>query len=171
MEKGEANKGELQQNNSSIILRQSTWTYTHIAKYIIKRRNNLKQEKRVEPSSSVAPLSSFIRSTGLLSVGGILKTANTPPNSKHQFLISKHHSIVNLLITDIHLNYVHCGREYTLYNLRKNYWIPGRRGLIRKILSNRFFCKRQTANQYNRKWGICLISLYSHTLNHSQILL
>ena len=29
--------------------------------------------------------------------------------------------------------------------LRQNYWIPASRGLIRKILSNCFFCKRQNS--------------------------
>ena len=48
--------------------------------------SNLKQEKYVKPSSSVAPLSPFTNSAGLLHVGGRLKTANfnfeTPPDSQ-----------------------------------------------------------------------------------------
>ena len=51
----------------------------------------LKQEKHVKPASSTAPLSPFINNAGLLCVGGRLKAANIPPNSKHQMLISKHH--------------------------------------------------------------------------------
>ena len=39
-----------------------------------------------------------------------IKKANIPLNSKHQILISKHLPIAKLLITDIHLNYVQCGR-------------------------------------------------------------
>ena len=81
--------------------------------------NNLKQEKHVKPSSSIAPLSPFINSAGLLCVGGRLKAASIPPNSKHQILILKHHPIAKLLITDVHLNYAHCGREYTLCTLGK----------------------------------------------------
>ena len=90
-------------------------------------------------------MSPFINSAGLFCVGGRLKAANITPNSKHQILISKHHPIAKLLITDIYLNYAHCGREYTLCIHRQNYWIPASRGLIRKILSNCFFCKRQNA--------------------------
>ena len=84
--------------------------------------DNLKQEKNVKPSGSIVPLSPFINSAGLLCVGGRLKTANIPPNSKHQILILKHHPIAKLLITDIYLNYAHCGREHTLCVLRQNYW-------------------------------------------------
>ena len=86
--------------------------------------NNLKQEKHIKPSSSIAPLPPFMTSAGLLCVGGRLKAANIPPNSKHQILISKHHPIAKLLTTDIHLNYNHCGREYNLCILRQNYWNP-----------------------------------------------
>ena len=107
--------------------------------------NDLKQEKHVKPLRSIAPLSPFINNAGLLYVDGRLKAANIPPNSKHQILISKHHPIAKLLITDIHLNYAHCGKEYTLIPYTQNYWIPESEGLIRKILSNCFFCKRQNA--------------------------
>ena len=64
--------------NSSRISRQSTWTY-------------------VKPSSSIATLSPFMNSAGLLCVGGRLKSANITPNSKHQILILKHHPIAKLL--------------------------------------------------------------------------
>ena len=112
----------------------------------------------------------FINKGGSLCVGGRSKTANIPPNPKHQILFSKHHLIVKLLITDIHLNYVHCRREYTFCILRQNYCIPASRDLIRKILSIFSFVKDKMQNQYTPKWRICLISVYSHTLNHSQIL-
>ena len=129
--------------------------------------NNLKQEKHVKPSSSIAPLLPCINSAELLCIVGRLKAANISPNSKHQILISKHHPIAKLLITNIHLNYVHCGREYDLCIFRQHYWILASRDLIRKILSNCFFCKRQNAKPVQPQMGICLF--YSHTLNHSQI--
>ena len=87
----------------------------------------------------------FIYSAGLLCVGGRLRAANIPPNSKHQILISKHCLTAKLLITEIHLNCAHCRREYTLFILQQNYRMPANIGLIRKILSNCFFCKRKNA--------------------------
>ena len=106
--------------------------------------NNLKQEKHVKPSSSIAPLWPFINSVRLLCVGGRLKTANISPNFKH-ISISKHHPTAKLLLTDIHSNYNHCGKECILCILQQNYWILASRGLIWKILSDCFFCKRQNA--------------------------
>ena len=124
--------------------------------------NNLKPEKHAKPSSSMVPLSSSINSAGLLCIGGRLKAVNIRPNFKHKILISKHHPIAKLLITNIYSNYTHCRREYTLCMLRQNYWIPANRGLIRKILSNCSFCKRQNAkpvqSQIENLSNICLQS-------------
>ena len=108
-------------------------------------------------------MSPFINSAGLFCVGGRLKAANITPNSKHQILISKHQPIAKLLITDIYLNYAHCEREHTLCIHRQNYWIPASRGLIRKILSNCFFCKRQNAKPVQPQIANLLnIHLQSH---------
>ena len=41
-----------------------------------------------------------------------------------------------------HYKNAHIGREHTLCLLRKKYWIPAYCGIIRKILSNCFYCKR-----------------------------
>ena len=124
--------------------------------------NNLKPEKHAKSSSSIGPLSSSINSAGLLCIGGRLKAVNIRPNFKHRILISKHHPIAKLLITDIYSNYTHCGREYNLCMLRQNCWIPANRGLIRKILSNCSFCKRQNAkpvlSQIENLSNICLQS-------------
>ena len=46
--------------------------------------NNLKQKKHVKPSSSIAPMSPFINSAGLLCIGGRSKTVNIPYLNKHQ---------------------------------------------------------------------------------------
>ena len=46
--------------------------------------NKLKQEKHVKLLSSILPLSPFTYRAGLLYAGGRLKSANLPPNSKHQ---------------------------------------------------------------------------------------
>ena len=92
-----------------------------------------------------------------------LKTVYIPPNYEHQILILKRHPIAKLLITGIHLNCAHCGREYTLCIFRQNYWIPASRDLIRKILSNCFFCKRRNAKQVQSQMeNLPNVNLQSH---------
>ena len=169
MEKGRANKGA---NNiiTAADFQDSRHEFIRISQNTSFKEeiNNLKQEKHVTPAGSIAPLSPLINSARLLCVGGRLKAANIPPNSKHQILISKNHPIAKLLITDIHLNYAHLGREYTLCILRQNYWILASRGLIRKILSNCFFSKRRNAKQIQPQMtnlpNIRLQSNYSHIM-------
>ena len=78
----------------------------------------------------------------ILRVGGRLKNANAHPDVKHQVILSSHHHLSKLIISDIHFKNAHIGREHTLYLLRNEYWIPACRGVIRKILSNCLYCKR-----------------------------
>ena len=78
----------------------------------------------------------------ILRVGGRLKNANAHPDVKHQVILSSHHHLSKLIISDIHFKNAHIGREHTLYLLRNEYWIPACRGVIRKILSNCRYCKR-----------------------------
>ena len=104
MEKGRANKGA---NNiiTAADFQDSRHEFIRISQNTSFKEeiSNLKQEKHVTPAGSIAPLSPLINSARLLCVGGRLKAANIPPNSKHQILISKNHPIAKLLITHIHL--------------------------------------------------------------------
>ena len=88
----------------------------------------------VKLSSFIAPLSLLINSERLLCLEGRLKTANISPSSKHQYLILKYHLIARLLITDIHLNYAHCGKKYTLFILHQKYWRFNQKHITKSFL-------------------------------------
>ena len=62
--------------------------------------------------------------------------------TKHQVILSRHHHLLKLIISDIHCKNAHIGREHTLCLLRNRYWISACRGVITKILSNCLYCKR-----------------------------
>ena len=69
----------------------------------------------------------------MLCVGGRLKQANIPTNSKNQIILPKDHYLSRLLIKEIHKQNAHVGREHTLSLLRKHFWIVACRGLIKKV--------------------------------------
>ena len=71
-----------------------------------------------------------------------MKNANVQPDVKHQVILSRHLHLSKLIISHIHYKNVHIGREHTLRLLINKYWILACRGVIRKILSNCFYCKR-----------------------------
>ena len=56
---------------------------------------------------------------------------------------SKNHYLSCLLIKEIHERNEQVGREHTLSLLRKDFWIVACRALIRKVLSNCLYCRRQ----------------------------
>ena len=59
--------------------------------------------------------------------------------------MSRDHYLSRLLIKEIHEQNVHVGREHTLSLLRKYFWIVACRGLIKKVLSDCIYCRRQFA--------------------------
>ena len=79
----------------------------------------------------------------ILCVDGRINAANLPKESKNQMILSKSYHLSSLIIMDTHQHSFHIGREQTLCLLRNTYWIPSCRGLIRKILNECLYCKRE----------------------------
>ena len=79
----------------------------------------------------------------LLRVGGRVAHSLLPFDSKHQIILAKKHHLSELLIKDIHVRNCHSGRELTLNLLRERFWIIHAKSLIRKVLLNCSYCKRQ----------------------------
>ena len=79
----------------------------------------------------------------LICVGGRLKHAQIPAESKHQVIIPSNHHLTYLLLLYIHQNNHHCGREQLLALSRERYWIVNGRHLARKVIYNFLYCKRQ----------------------------
>ena len=78
-------------------------------------------------------------------MGGRIRHADVPENTKHQVILAKDHPLSLLVIQNIHGENFHVGREHTLALLRQHYWIPACRGLIRRILHNCLRYKRDRA--------------------------
>ena len=94
----------------------------------------------VGKNSTKLSLTPFLDKNNYLCVGGHLKHANMPTNSKSQTILSKDHYLSCLLIKEIHKQNAHLGREHTLSLLRKHFWIVACSGLIKKVLSDCMYC-------------------------------
>ena len=79
----------------------------------------------------------------LICVGGRLKHAQIPTESKHQVIIPSNHHLTYLLLLYIHQNNHHCGRDQLLGLSRERYWIVNGRHLAGKIIYNCLYCKQQ----------------------------
>ena len=97
---------------------------------------SLLSKQTVDKSSTILSLTPFLDENNYLCVGGLLKHANIPTNSKNQIVVSRDHYFFGLFIKEIHEQNVHLGREHTLSLLRKHFWIVACRGIIKKVLSD-----------------------------------
>ena len=89
---------------------------------------------------------------GLIKVGGRIRRANIPEESKHQIILSKNHHGIQLILRNIHEKNLDVGRD-TLAISRQHYWIPPCRGLIRNILRNCVKCINERATPQNNLMG------------------
>lgn len=133
---------ELRESLTFVIKVSQTETYTDTLSQLLK--NNV-----LNSSNKLLSLSPFINKDSIICVGGRLKHANIPFESKHQIIISKDHPLSSLLITDLHTKNAHVGRDHTLSLLREKYWVPNCRGLIRRILKICLYCKRRSLKPKN----------------------
>ena len=79
----------------------------------MKEISSLSSKQAVDKNSTILSLTLFLNKNNYLCVGGRLKHANIPTNSKNQ-IISKDHYLSRLLIKEIHEQNAHVGTEHTL---------------------------------------------------------
>ena len=77
----------------------------------------------------------------MICVGGKANSEKIEYACENQVIINKSHPISKLIIKDC--QGAHIGREHTLALLRHKIWIPSCRGLIRKVLFDCLYCKRE----------------------------
>ncbi|XP_037784696.1 uncharacterized protein LOC119580669 [Penaeus monodon] len=119
-----------------VIIRQVQTTCFAEELDILKRRKNLKASRlyRLEP---------HLDDQGMLRVGGRRVDEYIDQNSKRPLILPKDHPVTALIVQDIHVFHArHSGREHTLAELRRKYWIVAGRPLVDRILRNCFTCRR-----------------------------
>ena len=98
----------------------------------------------VSSKSKILNLSPIFKDN-LIKVGRRLHSSEIPVKNKHQIVVSKTHPIAALIIQEIHQRNLHIGQEHNLSILREKYWIPSCRGIIRKLIHDCLYYKRQNA--------------------------
>jgi hypothetical protein len=106
------------------------WITVSQSQHFTDEIHALSRGNEISRSSRLTTLTPFIQD-GILRVGGRLKNAVIPYDSKHQIIIPKEHVISRLLVSDTHVKLNHAGTEHTLAGLRKTYWIIHARSLVK----------------------------------------
>ena len=95
---------------------------------------NCLQVSNVVPNQSKLLQLNPILGKSLIKVGGHLKHASIPNQSKHQ--------VTSLIIQHYHETSYHSGRDQTLSLIRQSYWIVNGNSTVRRILQRFLYCER-----------------------------
>ncbi|XP_064624606.1 uncharacterized protein LOC135486053 [Lineus longissimus] len=103
--------------------------------------SQLQEGKEVKVTSPIADLGPILVN-GELRVGGRLRRAPTLlSDKKHPLILPRKHHVSILITRRCHEKLAHCGREQTVAETRKKYWILGGRGLAKRLISHCWVCR------------------------------
>lgn len=81
----------------------------------------------------------------LLCVGGRLRNAPIPEETKHPLILPKNHHISILIARHYHLLAGHSGLEHVLSLMREKFWIIGARAILKTVLNKCVDCRKRQA--------------------------
>ena len=106
-------------------------------------KNKLRGQKKggIKNDSPIRRLDPFL-DKGILRVGGRLRRADLPLETKHPAILPRKSHVTTLLIRHAHKRLGHAGRSHVIANLRERYWIIKVNAAVRHVLSKCVFCRR-----------------------------
>lgn len=105
--------------------------------------HGLKKNRAISRSSPLRWVNPILLEDGLMHIGGRLRNANIPTETKHPIILSSKHPLALLLVRDCHRKLLHAGPQLMLATLRQKYWILGARDLIRNTYHRCITCFRK----------------------------
>nr|XP_040233604.2 uncharacterized protein LOC120956287 [Anopheles coluzzii] len=77
---------------------------------------------------------------GIIRVGGRIKRAFIPYDSRHQMLLPAKHPITEALVRELHIDNLHIGQRGLLAVVRQRYWPLNAKNTIRKVIRKCIVC-------------------------------
>ncbi|GFQ65433.1 integrase catalytic domain-containing protein, partial [Trichonephila clavata] len=113
----------------------------------------LKRNEQLRCSSEIKSLVPYLGEDNLLRITGRLLEADLCFGEKHPVILPRHCKFTELLVIREHERIGHCGVSATLTQLRKNYWIPKGRQLVKTIIRICLICKNYNAKPADQLSG------------------
>ena len=108
--------------------------------------NALANKQDCPTTSSLLSLHPFIDNNEVMRVGGrLVNTEQLNFDEKHQILLPKYSIFTKLLLQSLHIQYSHPNTDWMFTMLRRKYWIPKGRNIIKQSIKNCVRCARTNA--------------------------
>lgn len=91
----------------------------------------------------------FVDNDMLIRCRGRIHNSALPYESKHPILLAKHHWLTRLVVRDAHHETLHGGVADTLITIRKSFWIPKARQMIKSCIRECTTCLRYDSRPIN----------------------
>lgn len=132
----------------------------------------LENKVEIKRSSRIVNLTPLLVG-GVLRVGGRLDNAPTlSEESKHPIILPKSHPLSELVIKDAHVTFAHAGREQTLAETRKRFWVIGGRCLAKKAIRGCIHCNQDNARPMEQVMASlprCRLVPYKPSFNYTGV--
>ncbi|XP_045500327.1 uncharacterized protein LOC123697818 isoform X1 [Colias croceus] len=106
----------------------------------------LKNKRNLSKNSKLLSLNPILDDAHILRVGGRIRHANIPLDSKHPMILGSESDLVTLIIADAHKKTLHGGLELTLNYLRARFWILRVKSTVKKYIHKCIICAKLKAS-------------------------
>ena len=107
-----------------------------------------KSLEKGERNQMVMQLGIYKDKDGILRSEGRIKNSSLPRDTKFPKLLPPEDQFTELLVRDAHEKLAHAGVAQTLVKMRREYWVPKGRRVIRKVINNCSTCRRYEGGPY-----------------------
>ena len=128
------------------------WLISHVQEASFSEEvTSCKQHSPVK-DSNLANLNPFMCPTShCLRVGGRIHKSLLPEEEKHPIILPSKHTVVKLLIEDVHRREIHAGVQHTLSALRQRFWLIKGRSTVRQTLRNCLICRHYQTKPFGQQ--------------------
>nr|XP_042900348.1 uncharacterized protein LOC122269764 [Parasteatoda tepidariorum] len=123
------------------------------AKFFESEIRALQSSLPIPASSTIFNLAPYLDEKGILRITGRLDEGDYSFDEKKPIIIPRQSKFTELPVKREHENVFHSGVESTLVQIRRRFWVPKGRQLIKKVVSKCLICRRYTAKPSTQMTG------------------
>ena len=105
---------------------------------------SLEKHGTIPTNSTLLRLKPFVGDDGLLRASSRIDRGDFPEDFRRPIILPPDSYLTRLIILNVHVTVFHSGTERVISELRKMYFIPSIRRIVRRILFSCFPCRRRS---------------------------